>query len=388
MSNDHLKPGESMNDWGLNPYWSPGSDLPKYNDPSRNPGGSMPSTETWMPSATSSSTSSGNYGGPKDWNAFSNIMTVVIGVVWGFVEYQYSWIQFVLPLATVIALRLVVWMSLKRGPSGKRNLQRLAYLPLISTGYIFLSGLIFHRGGSQFLGLSLYSWSFPICLVCYFIYRHKFMGKSEAEAIGVGGNFNSKEYHLSEPGQEYYAKLQSCQFLHKWSKEDLAKVKSSVAFMTEATLMHAMNYQYGSEAVRADAAMALKVLSGEDHSGIMKYATQELLNNEDFLFKAISINPFVLQYCTESMKDNFDIVKAAILKSQYGPLLNDASKHLLGNKDLVLLAYQYPGDLIGIFGDISLELQSDPDVIAAAKKAKDLIYLECYAKDGVQNSAA
>jgi hypothetical protein len=377
-----------MNDWGINPYWSPGSDLPKYNDPSRNPGGSKPSTETWMPSATSSSTSSGNYGGPKDWNAFSNIMAVVVGVVWGFVEYQYSWIQFVLPLATVIALRLVVWMSLKRGPSRKRNLQRLAYLPLIFTGYIFLSGLMFHRGGSQFFGLSLYSWSFPICFVCYFIYRHKFMGKAEKKAIRVDGDSNYKECYSSEPSHEYHKKLQSSQFLYKWSKEDLEKVKSNVAFMTEATLMHAKNYQYGSEAVRADAAMALKVLTVGNHSDIMQHASKELLNNEDFLFKAISVDPFILQYCTESMKDNFDIVKTAILKSQYGSLLNDASKRLLGNKELVLLAYQYPDDLIAIFGDISLELQSDPDVIAAAKKAEDLVYLECYAKDGVQNSAA
>jgi len=72
------------------------------------------------------------------------------------------------------------------------------------------------------------------------------------------------------------------------------------------------------------------------------------------------------------MKDDYDLVKSIVSHKESGREIQHASKRLLANKELVLLAYQNPDETIHIFDEISKALQRDTDVIKAAKKARDM----------------
>jgi len=95
------------------------------------------------------------------------------------------------------------------------------------------------------------------------------------------------------------------------------------------------------------------------------------LTNETFLRNALKINSFILKYCTNALRDDYDAVKSIISIEACGGELEYASKRLLEKKDLVLLAYQNAGDFTSIYEKLSAALKRDVEVIEAAKKARD-----------------
>lgn len=130
--------------------------------------------------------------------------------------------------------------------------------------------------------------------------------------------------------------------------------------------------KHASEKLRGDPGFMLKAISLTKDASLLKYATPSLLANEEFLRLALAIKADVFEYCTVGMKDDFDLVKSVVSRAESGRQLQHASKRLLANKELVLLAYQNSDEVICIFKEISQSLQRDPDVIKAAKKANDL----------------
>lgn len=149
MSNDYLKPGESPTDWSLNPAWTPGSGLPKYNDPSLNETGTHFSTNspaTGSPLGGNGSSGSTYYGSGTTgitWSSFINFLTIAIGLTWCAVNYTQhyrGWLFFAIPLLTTIFVRMVLWFAFKKNDKGNRNYKVLLLLPLAAVAYFFLSG--------------------------------------------------------------------------------------------------------------------------------------------------------------------------------------------------------------------------------------------------------
>lgn len=224
-------------------------------------------------------------------------------------------------------------------------------------------------------------------------------------------------------GASYMNKLTSYPKLEKWSEGDRRIICGDHFFMAAAIQKFPQNYQYGSSEVRANVELAksaigkyylnlryapdsiksdpdlvilacerggwqelkyasekllgeadfmLKVLEISNSYSVFDHATQGLLANEVFLCKALEINTGVFKYCTDGMKDDYDLVKSIVSHKESGREIQHASKRLLANKELVLLAYQNPDETIHIFDEISKALQRDTDVIKAAKKARDM----------------
>lgn len=251
--------------------------------------------------------------------------------------------------------------------------------------------------------------------------------------VGVWAWFRGGLPKLSRAGRDaeenggasagYMAKLASHPKLEQWSEGDRRIVCGNRQFMAAAIQKYPQNYQYGSEDVRSDVEIArsaiagyflsiqyvpesiqgnpdlvilacqkqawhgfeyaseqlrgdpdfmLKVLALSQYAGLLRHATPSLLANEAFLRKALKISANVLEYCTDKMKDDYELIKSIISREESGLQLQHASQRLRGRKELVLLAYQNPGDFISLYEELSPELQKDAEVIEAAKKAMDL----------------
>ena len=100
---------------------------------------------------------------------------------------------------------------------------------------------------------------------------------------------------------------------------------------------------------------------------VLQYLSEELKNDRDVVMEALKKDSFALEYASEDLKKDKEIVKTAIEKR--GLALWYASEELKNDRDIVLNAVKNNGIALGY---ASLELRKDKEIIITAIKSNGL----------------
>ena len=95
--------------------------------------------------------------------------------------------------------------------------------------------------------------------------------------------------------------------------------------------------------------------------------TEENKRNKEFMLEMVKQNGYFLMYASDDLKDDFDLVKAAINNDAFS--LRYASKRFLEDKKIVLEAIQKCGSL---YPNLDLKLRSDFDILFYALDSYNL----------------
>jgi len=117
--------------------------------------------------------------------------------------------------------------------------------------------------------------------------------------------------------------------------------------------------KYASEELKKNEEFILKIIKFVDH-GLM-YISEELKENEEFILKAINININVLSFVSKELMKNVDFVSRVV--SIYGSALRYASEELRDNKYVVSIAVANNGSTL-LYA--SKNLQDDKEVVLIA----------------------
>ena len=105
--------------------------------------------------------------------------------------------------------------------------------------------------------------------------------------------------------------------------------------------------QYATEELRGDPEIVMQVVS--DLGGALEFATQELRGDREIVMKALSKFGDALQFATKELRGDREIVMIAV--SQHGLALRYASKELKGDEEMLQLALagsQNCSELVGL----------------------------------------
>ena len=101
-------------------------------------------------------------------------------------------------------------------------------------------------------------------------------------------------------------------------------------------------------------------------NNIYSLISDRLKNNKKFILELVSLNPFILEYVTSDMKNNYDVVLAAVTSNiGDGYILKYASDNMRNNYDIVLAAVNNNGNALLFAND---NLQDNYDIVLDAIK--------------------
>ena len=93
----------------------------------------------------------------------------------------------------------------------------------------------------------------------------------------------------------------------------------------------------------------------------LEYASEEMKDNVEIVMAAVKTESFALQYASSNMKNNIDIVMEAV--KQWPSSLQFASPHLQNNFQVVMEAVKGSPEVLGL---ASSEMQHNEDIVMAA----------------------
>ena len=147
-------------------------------------------------------------------------------------------------------------------------------------------------------------------------------------------------------------------------------------------------FQYISEMIHPheydDYDFMLNILSHcEYFDNMYFYTSDRLKNSEKFILELISLNPYILNVVNFKMKNNYNIVLAAVTSnSGDGKILLFASDELKDNYDIVLAAVKHNGRALQF---ASSNLQDNYDIVLAAINSNYDHVIE-YASNNLRNN--
>jgi len=120
--------------------------------------------------------------------------------------------------------------------------------------------------------------------------------------------------------------------------------------------------QYASEELRANKEIVLAAIKKAEYPGwALKYASEELRANKEILLEAVKNDGEALNFASEELRANKEIVLAAV--NVNGDVLEYASKELQADKEVVLCAIKECGYALNFASE---EFQADKDIVMMA----------------------
>ena len=113
------------------------------------------------------------------------------------------------------------------------------------------------------------------------------------------------------------------------------KYKSKKEYVLPAVKSDPYVIKECSDEMRDDKDIVMAALQ-EDSNWILYYASDRLKDDYEVVFKAVKVDPCNLQYASEALRDNRDIVLRAV--KNYGGVLEDASERLQQDDELRKIA--------------------------------------------------
>ena len=122
--------------------------------------------------------------------------------------------------------------------------------------------------------------------------------------------------------------------------EDFKKDKEIVI---AAINNYPINIQYASNEIKNDEEIARMVVCKFYQGDFLKYFSEELRNNKDFILDAVKFDGKALEWVSEELKNDKDVVLKAI--ENYPIVIQYASDELRNDKEIILrVTEQYPWD--------------------------------------------
>ncbi|MBR3402018.1 MAG: DUF4116 domain-containing protein [Parasporobacterium sp.] len=115
------------------------------------------------------------------------------------------------------------------------------------------------------------------------------------------------------------------------------KYKSDKTYVLIAIKSDPNAIKYCSEELR-DNEDIIKAALQEDSEDILSFASDRLRDDYDIVLKAVKVDALNLQYASDRLRDNKDIVLRAL--KTYGGVLEDASERLQNDEELIRIAEQ------------------------------------------------
>lgn len=94
--------------------------------------------------------------------------------------------------------------------------------------------------------------------------------------------------------------------------------------------------KYVSNNLKDDKDVVLAAINTEDSEGVLEYASSRLRDDYDLVYKAVSVDALNLEFASDRLRDDKTIVMAALKK--FGGVLEDASERLQKDPELIKLA--------------------------------------------------
>ena len=109
--------------------------------------------------------------------------------------------------------------------------------------------------------------------------------------------------------------------------------------MKEALIKFKGSFKYGAENIRGDKELFELSISGSDrYYDNLKFVTDEIGNDKDYIISLVKENSVFLEYANNIMKDDEDVVMAALKsKNRYNNTFDFASPRLKNDKNFILM---------------------------------------------------
>ncbi len=121
------------------------------------------------------------------------------------------------------------------------------------------------------------------------------------------------------------------EYLSEFSRGDKSFVKIAI-------LGDGRAFEYANDNLKADKRFLLKMLHRTRDIRFMAYVTYELLDNREFMAKAVKINPQVLQYASDTLKADAKILIEVAKRD--GLALLHGDKFARSRKEIIKLAVE------------------------------------------------
>lgn len=113
---------------------------------------------------------------------------------------------------------------------------------------------------------------------------------------------------------------------------------------------------------------------------LLQYANSNLTNNKEFMLKAIKEDGFLINYASEELKNDTDLILGALEETRNGEILKDVSEELRGNKEFMIKAVEQSFEGLKF---ASKELQNDKEVVLKAVQHAPSEFV--YASENLKN---
>lgn len=162
---------------------------------------------------------------------------------------------------------------------------------------------------------------------------------------------SDREFVLAEINTNFYAL--------KYVSDDIRNDKELVLQVAQGS--EGCAFEFASDELRNDKDMVLAIVTIKGES--LEYASENLRNDKDIVLAAVKASSYgqALFYASDAMQNDKDVVLAAVNKK--GGALQYASEALRNDKEVVLVAMKEDG---GALGNASDELKNDKEVVLAA----------------------
>lgn len=137
--------------------------------------------------------------------------------------------------------------------------------------------------------------------------------------------------------------------------------------------------KYASDELRNDYEFILSAI--RENGGVLMYASRDLRNNREIVLAAIEKTNEALRYASDELKNNSEVVRAAVLKNF--KTLSFASDELKNNHEFILSIVRLNGEALQY---ASTSLKNDSEIVLAAIKKNG--YSLNFASDELKNNRA
>ena len=150
------------------------------------------------------------------------------------------------------------------------------------------------------------------------------------------------------------------------------KLRNNERIVEIAVNNKATSFEYATEEMRKNQDLVLKLIGKKWYkAGIIKYISNTLKENKDFILKAVEQNPYVIEYVSFPMKRNKDVLLKAVESN--GMLLSYTSSQLKNDEEVVLKAVKNNGTALRF---ASTKLKNDKEIVRTAILNAEVIFSE------------
>ena len=160
-----------------------------------------------------------------------------------------------------------------------------------------------------------------------------------------------------------------------------ANLKGNKEIILAAVKQYGSALDYASENLKNDKEVVLAAV--KQNGNALEYASENLKSNKEVVLAAVKQIGDALEYASENLKNDKEVILAAV--KQNGDALFYASKELQADKQLVLEVFKSKGEFFNwhVLDHVSENLKNDKEVVLAAVKQSG--YALEYASENLKN---